>query len=58
MPFFAVELSHPESALGNSLPLIGIISASAFSILCKIDLCIGKGEDNADNNRNMLVYLL
>jgi len=31
------------------LPLIGKISASAFPILCKDDLRIGKGEDNYQN---------
>jgi hypothetical protein len=42
------------AALGRFLPLIVKISASAFSILCKDDLRIGKGEDTADNNRKVV----
>jgi hypothetical protein len=38
----------PVSELGRFLPLLGKISASAFPILCKYDLRLGKGEDNAD----------
>jgi len=35
------------TALGRFLPLIGKISVSAFSILCKEDVRIGKGENRA-----------
>lgn len=41
------------TVMGRKLPLLGKISASAFSILCKDDLLIGKGEDNADKYRNL-----
>jgi hypothetical protein len=41
------------SVLGRFLPLLEKISASAFLILCKDDLRIGKGEDNSDKYRNL-----
>jgi len=43
--------SSRVTVVGRFLPLIGNISASAFSILCKEDVRNGKGEDNADSSR-------
>ena len=52
---FPVYVGTWESQKGRFLPLIGKISASAYTILCKEDVRIGKGENNVTNSRNLLV---